>query len=80
MDALVVKARDEGVEQELGRRLVGIADAEVDNVLSGLLERGALALELGKEIRREFLEAIQPKPDALPALQRAAEGTTHDGH
>ena len=29
---------------------------------------------------REFLEAIQPKPDALPALQRAAEGTTHDGH
>jgi hypothetical protein len=58
VDVLVVQVRDHRVEQEPRRRLVGVADAEVDDVLPLLLEGGALALELGEEIRGELLEPV----------------------
>jgi hypothetical protein len=49
---------DHRVEQEPRGRLIGIADAEVDDVLALLLERGALALELGDEFGRELPETV----------------------
>src|SRR5258708_2231822 len=58
MDGLVVQVRGHRVEEEPGRRLVGVADAEVDDVLPLLLEDGAFALELREEIGRKFLQAV----------------------
>jgi len=58
VDPRLVEHFDESVGEEARRRLVGVADPEVDDVLPRLLEGGALALELGEEIGRESLETI----------------------
>src|SRR5439155_14273151 len=59
MDVLVVQMSDQRVEEKPRRRLVGVADAEVDDVLALLLEHGALALELGEEVRGELLGPVR---------------------
>jgi hypothetical protein len=78
VDVLVVQVGDHRVEQEPGRRLVGVADAQVDDILALLLEGGALALELGEEVRGSFLSrSLGWKPMESPC-QKINEGRASD--
>jgi len=53
----VARAGDQRVDDVAGRRHVGVADAETDDVDAGGAARRHLALDLSEQVRREVLHA-----------------------
>jgi hypothetical protein len=50
---------DQLVEDMVGRRQVGIAHAQVDNVLAARARRGPHRVDFGDDIGRQALDAVE---------------------